>query len=164
MQRLHQAHVASLVALLLAAALVLPTTAAPLCLPEREVCLDDRFRQYWEQHGGLAVFGFATTAPAYELNRDLNQRFETQWFERNRLELHPENAAPYNILLGRLGDDRAESGLRIRQGRLPVGLLGPASRSADVRRPARSGRVGSRLRRLRLPCHGQNASENPASL
>ena len=29
-----------------------------------------------------------------------------QWFERNRLELHPENARPYDVLLGRLGADR----------------------------------------------------------
>jgi len=27
-------------------------------------------------------------------------------FERNRFELHPENARPYDVLLGRLGDDR----------------------------------------------------------
>jgi hypothetical protein len=26
-----------------------------------------------------------------------------QWFERARFELHSENAAPYNVLLGRLG-------------------------------------------------------------
>jgi hypothetical protein len=26
-----------------------------------------------------------------------------QWFERNRLELHPENDPPYDVLLGRLG-------------------------------------------------------------
>jgi hypothetical protein len=28
-----------------------------------------------------------------------------QVFERNRLELHPENPAPYDVLLGRLGGD-----------------------------------------------------------
>lgn len=106
MQRLHLACVASFIAFLLTAARVLPVAAAPLCFPERASCLDGRFRQYWEHHGGLAVFGFATTAAAYELNRDRNQRRETQWFERNRLELHPENAAPYDVLLGRLGDDR----------------------------------------------------------
>jgi hypothetical protein len=27
----------------------------------------------------------------------------TQWFERARFEYHPENAAPYDVLLGRLG-------------------------------------------------------------
>ena len=32
--------------------------------------------------------------------------FQVQWFERNRLELHPENARPYDVLLGRLGADR----------------------------------------------------------
>src|SRR5690606_6059282 len=30
----------------------------------------------------------------------------TQWFERGRLELHPENPEPYTILMGRLGADR----------------------------------------------------------
>jgi hypothetical protein len=29
-----------------------------------------------------------------------------QWFARNRLELHPENRPPYDVLLGRLGDVR----------------------------------------------------------
>ncbi len=27
----------------------------------------------------------------------------TQWFERARFEYHPDNAAPYKVLLGRLG-------------------------------------------------------------
>jgi hypothetical protein len=26
-----------------------------------------------------------------------------QWFERARFEYHPENKAPYDVLLGRLG-------------------------------------------------------------
>ena len=28
-----------------------------------------------------------------------------QWFERARFELHPENAPPYNLLLGLLGNE-----------------------------------------------------------
>lgn len=31
---------------------------------------------------------------------------QVQWFERNRIELHPENWRPYDVLLGRLGADR----------------------------------------------------------
>jgi hypothetical protein len=31
-----------------------------------------------------------------------------QWFERNRLELHPENESPYDVLLGRLGAEFVE--------------------------------------------------------
>ena len=34
------------------------------------------------------------------------QALQAQWFERVRLELHPENARPYDVLLGRLGVDR----------------------------------------------------------
>jgi hypothetical protein len=34
---------------------------------------------------------------------------EAQWFERNRLELHPDNARPYDVLLGRLGVERLDA-------------------------------------------------------
>ena len=80
-----------------------------LCFPDVPGithCIEGRFRQYWEQNGGLPVFGYPITAAANELNRDTGQTYLTQWFERNRFELHPENRAPYDVLLGRLGDDR----------------------------------------------------------
>lgn len=54
----------------------------------------------------MPVFGFPITGAANEANRDTGQTYLTQWFERNRFELHPENQAPYDVLLGRLGDDR----------------------------------------------------------
>ncbi|HZG66058.1 MAG TPA: hypothetical protein VEZ12_04900, partial [Herpetosiphonaceae bacterium] len=76
------------------------------CFPETNQCVSGRFRQGWEQNGGLAVFGFPITPQREERNRDTGQTYLTQWFERNRFELHPENAAPYDVLLGRLGDDR----------------------------------------------------------
>lgn len=75
------------------------------CFPETGQCLAGRFRAYWEQNGGLPVFGYPITAAANETNRDTNQPYLTQWFERNRFEFHPENASPYDVLLGRLGDD-----------------------------------------------------------
>ena len=76
------------------------------CFPETGQCISGRFRTYWEQNGGLAVFGFPTTPAANEVNRDTGKTYLTQWFERNRFELHTENPAPYDVLLGRLGDDR----------------------------------------------------------
>jgi hypothetical protein len=76
------------------------------CFAETQQCIGGRFRQYWEQNGGLPVFGLAITAAGPELNRDTNQTYQTQWLERNRFEAHPENVAPYDVLLGRLGDDR----------------------------------------------------------
>jgi hypothetical protein len=80
-----------------------------LCLPSVPGivdCIEGRFREYWEQNGGLPVFGYPTTPARPEANRDTGQTYLTQWFERNRFELHPENARPYDVLLGRLGDDR----------------------------------------------------------
>ena len=76
------------------------------CFPETGYCVSGRFRQYWEQNGEIAVFGFPLTPARDERNRDTGQTYLTQWFERNRFESHTENARPYDVLLGRLGDDR----------------------------------------------------------
>ncbi|HEY0607548.1 MAG TPA: hypothetical protein VGD58_31810 [Herpetosiphonaceae bacterium] len=99
----------SLVLVCLVIAALIPITssyAAPRCFPETGQCLDGRFREYWDQSGGLPVFGFPITPEQDEQNRDTGQTYRTQWLERNRFELHLENAAPYDVLLGRLGDDR----------------------------------------------------------
>jgi hypothetical protein len=88
-----------------------PTAAQPgaLCFPDAPQitnCIEGRFREFWEQNGGLEVFGYPKSPAQNEVNRDTGQSYLTQWFERVRLEHHPENAAPYDVLLGRLGDDR----------------------------------------------------------
>ena len=78
--------------------------AAQRCFPETNHCIDGRIREYWEQNGGLPVFGF----PIGDME-DVTiegKPVRMQRFERNRLELHPENARPYDVLLGRLGADR----------------------------------------------------------
>jgi hypothetical protein len=66
-----------------------------------QVC--GRILEYWDQNGGLPVFGYPIGAQAAQQIE--GQTFQAQWFERNRLELHPENARPYDVLLGRLGFD-----------------------------------------------------------
>jgi Tol biopolymer transport system component len=99
--------------LMLLAALALPLIIATpasaqtdeRCFPETGQCISGRFREFWEGNGGLAVFGYPTTPARDELNRDTGQTHLTQWFERERLELHPENPRPYDVLLGRLGED-----------------------------------------------------------
>jgi hypothetical protein len=73
------------------------------CFAETGACIDDRFRAYWEQNGGLPVFGYPITSARQDVNPDTGKTYLTQWFERNRFELHPENAAPYDVLLSRLG-------------------------------------------------------------
>ena len=76
------------------------------CFPETGQCIAGRFRQYWEQNGGLPVFGYPITPAQDEVNADTGQTYLTQWFERNRFELHADTAAPYDVQLGRLGNDR----------------------------------------------------------
>ncbi len=74
------------------------------CFPETGFCIAGPIRTYWEQNGGLPVFGYPITAQGEQ--RIEGRPFQVQEFERNRLEIHPENQPPYDILLGRLGADR----------------------------------------------------------
>jgi hypothetical protein len=60
-----------------------------------------RILEYWEQNGGLPVFGYPI-GPQQGVSIE-GKVFQAQEFERNRLELHPENPRPYDVLLGRLG-------------------------------------------------------------
>lgn len=91
----------------------LPSTAlgqAAVEFPETGYSLSGDFLGYWQRQGGLAVFGYPISEQRYERNSE--GVFLSQWFERERFESHPENAAPYHILLGRLGDEQLR-----RQGR-----------------------------------------------
>lgn len=74
------------------------------CFPETGYCISGRIRAFWEQHGGLAVFGLPITPQRAETIE--GRTVQAQWFERTRLELHPEHAPPFDVLLGRLGADR----------------------------------------------------------
>jgi hypothetical protein len=65
--------------------------------------LDVPFRTFWEQSGGLAVYGYPISQPLTETGDD-GQGYLVQYFERNRLEYHPEAAGtPYEVQLGLLG-------------------------------------------------------------
>jgi heat shock protein HslJ len=75
------------------------------CFPETGFCISGRIREFWEQNGGLAVFGFPIGPQGPYQTLD-GPTVQAQWFERQRLELHPQNARPYDVLLGRLGVDR----------------------------------------------------------
>jgi hypothetical protein len=61
------------------------------------------FRVYWEQHGGLVQFGYPLTEEFTEVSATDGLPYITQYFERARFEWHPENAPPYDVLLGLLG-------------------------------------------------------------
>jgi hypothetical protein len=71
--------------------------------PETRHSLCAEFRDYWERHGGVAVFGLPISEPLDEVSADDGKVYRVQYFERNRFEYHPENPAPYQVQLGRLG-------------------------------------------------------------
>ncbi len=62
------------------------------------------FKSYWQQHGGLYVFG-------YPISEEFTENGHTvQYFERARFEWHPEyRGTPYEVLLGRLGAQLASA-------------------------------------------------------
>ncbi|MGA7669906.1 MAG: GerMN domain-containing protein [Nitrolancea sp.] len=55
------------------------------------------FRDYWKSHGGLAIFG-------YPISEEFQENGVTvQYFERQRLEYHPENSPQWQVEGGLLG-------------------------------------------------------------
>lgn len=73
---------------------------------ETGYCIGGRFGEYWEQNGGLAVFGYPITDEHWETNTENGVTYWTQWFQRNRFELHTGISRPYDVQLGRLGAAR----------------------------------------------------------
>lgn len=67
------------------------------------------FRKYWQTHGGLAQFGYPITEEYNEVSPTNGKTYVTQWFERARMEWHPEQEPPYDILLGLLGSEVTQS-------------------------------------------------------
>ena len=110
---MHRRIIALLALLLLAVSLGARGAAAQgasRCFAETGQCVAGRFLQFWNGNGGLPVFGFPISEQ--RLEQGTEGAFSTQWFERERFEAHPERTPPYDVLLGRLGDE-----LLRRQGR-----------------------------------------------
>ena len=60
------------------------------------------FYTYWTNNGGLIQFGLPLSEP-FQQTLDDGKTYRVQYFERARFESHPENPAPYAILLGQFG-------------------------------------------------------------
>jgi|GEM_PF-3175237 len=64
---------------------------------------------YWTNNGGLPVFGYPISEAFNEKSPTDGKTYLVQYFERNRLEYHPENKDPkYQVLLGLLGVQQYE--------------------------------------------------------
>ncbi len=75
-------------------------------------------RSFWEKAGNgdiqrsVQIFGYPISEPFDEQNPPVpagdGQTHRVQYFERYRLEYHPENPDPYKVLLGLLGVSQAD--------------------------------------------------------
>jgi hypothetical protein len=60
------------------------------------------FYSKWSAFGGLARFGYPISRQFKQVLED-GRVYIVQYFERGRLEYHPENDPPYDILFGKFG-------------------------------------------------------------
>jgi hypothetical protein len=83
-----------------------PAAPAPATIffPETGMGLGGGFKHFWEQHGGLATFGYPITDEFREVSPTDGQTYTVQYFERARFEYHPEHqGTPHETQLGLLG-------------------------------------------------------------
>jgi hypothetical protein len=87
-----------------ARATALPTGAAQRYFEQTGHNLGGAFLTYWNQFGGLPIFGYPLSEQLQEVSTTDGKTYTVQYFERARFELHPEFAGtPNEVLLGLLG-------------------------------------------------------------
>jgi hypothetical protein len=81
-----------------------PAGGPALYFPETGHTLAAPLRTYWEEHGGLPVFGYPLSEGFQERSATDGKTYLVQYFERNRLEHHPEYRGTHGeVQLGLLG-------------------------------------------------------------
>jgi len=79
------------------------TAAGAQKFPETGHTVGGKFLTYWQQHGGLAQQGYPISDEFQEKSDLDGKTYTVQYFERAVFEAHPENQAPYDVLLSQLG-------------------------------------------------------------
>ena len=78
-----------------------------LYFPETQHFVGEKFQAYWQSNGGIPVFGYPLSEAFEEQSPTDGKTYLVQYFERNRLEYHPENSGtPFETLLGLLGTQK----------------------------------------------------------
>lgn len=65
--------------------------------------LSGKFLGYWEKHGGLSQLGYPISGEIQEVSETNGKTYTMQYFERARLELHPENQTLNDVQASLLG-------------------------------------------------------------
>lgn len=68
--------------------------------PETGHVVTEAFLDFFNRRGGLDIFGYPLTEATIEGGRTV------QWFQRAKMEWHPENRDPYKVQLALLGTQR----------------------------------------------------------
>ena len=77
----------------------LSATDHTVFFPETDMSVSFGFKRFFEERGGLDIFGYPITPEIQE------HGFTVQYFQRARFEYHPEHAGTrYEVQLGLLGD------------------------------------------------------------
>jgi hypothetical protein len=84
------------------------STDDPLYFSQTGHTIGGRFRQYWEDHGGLAQQGYPISDEFTEVSALDDKPYTVQYFQRAEFEYHPENQAPNDVLLSQLGTLKAK--------------------------------------------------------
>src|SRR5436190_1542628 len=74
--------------------------------PETGKAVGGRFLEYWDKNGGLPQQGYPISTEMQERSDIDGKTYTVQYFERAVFEYHPENKAPYDVLLSQLGTFR----------------------------------------------------------
>jgi uncharacterized protein YkwD len=104
--------------------------AKQVYFPQTRHSLSHSFLDFWKANGGLRILGYPITEPYME------NGFLVQYFERARMEYHPEKAdSGYGVELGLLGKRYLEANPQI-MARLASGSrsVSPTSRGAEPER------------------------------
>lgn len=71
--------------------------------PETGHGVGDQFLDYWDAHGGLAMFGYPISDVVLEVLPETGQSHSVQYFQRARFELHTRPDGTQEVMLGLLG-------------------------------------------------------------
>ncbi|HEX8228250.1 MAG TPA: hypothetical protein VF826_02935 [Chloroflexia bacterium] len=75
-----------------------------LYFPETGHTLGGAFLKYWQENGGLPVYGYPISQEITEVSPTDGKEYQVQYFERNRFEYHPEFVGTrFEVQLGLLG-------------------------------------------------------------
>ncbi len=68
--------------------------------------LSGKLLDFWKATGGLPIYGYPISEAFMEQSKSDGKEYLVQYFERNRLEVHPEMTGnPYQVELGLLGSE-----------------------------------------------------------